>query len=50
MAQDIAMARRYFIKVIEYHKEDKAARKYIRLCEEYLEKGQAQEELCLKAY
>ena len=31
-------------------KEDKAARKYIRLCEEYLEKGQAQEELCLKAY
>lgn len=49
-AGNIQEARRYFIKVIDHHREDKAARKYICLCEAYREKGQEREALCLERY
>ncbi|MCI8660584.1 MAG: HAMP domain-containing protein [Lachnospiraceae bacterium] len=49
-AGDMQKARRHFIQVIANHREDKAARKYIGLCEEHMEKGQEQEALCLEKY
>lgn len=50
MAGQIQKARRHFIEVIEYNKDDKGAIIYIRLCEELMEKGQEQGTLCLKVF
>lgn len=50
MAGQIQSARRHFIKVIDFNRDDGAARKYIRLCEERMEKGQGEGVLCLKTY
>ena len=47
---EIPNARRHFIRVIDHHREDRAAGKYICLCEAYMEKGQAPKELCLERY
>ncbi|MEG0687277.1 MAG: hypothetical protein RR466_01140, partial [Hungatella sp.] len=50
MTNQMSEARRCFIKVVDQDKEDRAAIKYIHLCENYLEKRQGQEVLCLEIY
>lgn len=50
MAGQIQKARRHFIRVIDFNRNDGAARKYIRLCEERMERGQGEGTLCLKTY
>lgn len=50
MTNQVSQARRCFIKVVDHNKDDKAAIKYIHLCENYLEKRQEQELLCLEIY